>query len=92
MPSSSPQRVTMAASNVQVPMADNHLFVQVIIQGDGQEDPGAVQALVQEVTDMFQGWDKANPLADVTGQYYQTDLYGVTPTNPLPPPPPPPEG
>jgi hypothetical protein len=86
MPTGGPQNVMMAASSVQITMANVHLFVQVLIQSDGLDQPGEVEELVQDVVDMFQGWDKAAPGIDVTGQYYQTNLYPVTPTDPISPP------
>lgn len=89
MPQSQPQVIAMMPGNVNVP-TDNGLFISVNISSDGSPEAlAAIPDAVQEIVDMFQAWSGRHPLADVTGQVYDTSLSSVTPANPIPVPDPP---
>jgi hypothetical protein len=58
------------------------MFVTVQLQNDGSSTAEQMDAALQSVIDHLQSWPGKLTDSDVTGQIYQTLLYGVTPTIP----------
>jgi hypothetical protein len=82
-----PQLVPMMPHQVNVPLPDGAgMFVSVSIQTDGTATPEAMDTALQELVDYLQEWPGRRVDANVTGTKYDTLMYGVQPTNPIPPP------
>jgi hypothetical protein len=80
-----PQSVIAWPHQANVPMQDDaHMFVSVQIQSDGQAAPEEMDAVLQSLVDHLQAWPGRRPDGNVTGNKYDTLLYTVTPTDPVP--------
>src|SRR6186713_2775848 len=84
-----PQSVTAWPNQVNIPCATPGFFLSIQLQTDGTPTVETQDQLLQELIDYLQEWPGRDPLANVTGQKYDTKLYFVSPTNPIPPPDPP---
>ena len=62
------------------------MSVQVSLQSDGTATPEAMDATLQALVDLLQGWSGKAPGTNVLGQKYDTLIYTISPTNPEPPP------
>jgi hypothetical protein len=83
-----PQSMAGWPHQVNIPLPDGAgMFVNLSIQSDGTATTEAMDATLQSLVDHLQEWPGRRPDANVTGQKYDTLLYAVTPTNPIPPPP-----
>ena len=84
-----PQSVNGWPNQVNIPAAAPGFFLSIQVQTDGTPDLAAQDALLQDLIDYLQDWPGRDPNLNVTGSRYQTQLWNVLPTNPIPPPPPP---
>lgn len=80
-----PQAIPGWPNQVNIPSADQRFYLSIQIQTDGTPDQAAQDALLQSLIDHFQEWPGRLQSENVTGSRYQTWLYLVTPTNPIPP-------
>jgi hypothetical protein len=86
-----PQAIQGWPNQVNIPTQDQRFFLSIQVQTDGTPSQEDQDQFLQELIDYFQEWPGRHPNLDVTGSRYQSWLYLVTPTNPIPPPPPPEE-
>lgn len=86
-----PQPIQGWPNQVIIPVPDGTgLYLALQVQStDGTAEDEDVEAMLQNLVDYLQAWPGRHPGQDVTAQKYETWLYTVTPTNPIPPPPPP---
>jgi hypothetical protein len=82
-----PQPVTAWPNQVNIPPEDPRFFLSLQVHTDGTPSEAEADAMLQSLIDHLQEWPGRNPLANVTGSRYQSLLYLVTPTNPIPLPP-----
>lgn len=86
-----PQTVMAWPNQVNIPTDDPRFFLSLQIQTDGTPTEAEADAMLQSLIDHLQEWPGRHDQANVTGSRYQSLLYLVTPTNPIPPPPDPEE-
>lgn len=84
-----PTPVMAWPNQVNIPPGDARFFLSLQIQTDGTPTEAEADAVLQSLIDHLQEWTGRHPEANVTGSRYQSLLYLVTPTNPIPPPDPP---
>lgn len=84
-----PQQIMAWPNQVNIPTEDPRFFLALQVQTDGTPTEAEADAMLQSLIDHLQDWPGRHPLADVTGSRYQTLLYLVSPTNPIPPQDPP---
>lgn len=87
-----PQSVAAWPHQINVPTPDGSgMYVSLSIQSDGTATPEAMDAALQDLVDYLQAWSGRRVDANVTGLKYDTLLYTISPTNPIPLPDPPEE-
>ena len=84
-----PQAVSAWPHQINIPAATPGLFLSVQIQSDGTATPVVMDDTLQSLIDHLQTWPGRDPNQNVTGSKYDTLLYLVNPTNPIPLPDPP---
>ena len=84
-----PQPVSAWPHQVNVPVPGSEMFIAIQIQNSGQATAEEMDATLQSLVDHLQEWPGRDPIANVTGNKYDTLLYTVTPTDPIDPPDPP---
>lgn len=83
------QRVNVYPAQINVPV-DEGLFITVQIQGDGSPEAAArIEPTQQDLIDYLQDWPGKLNRSDVTGSFYDVELYLVNPTHMTPGDPPP---
>ncbi len=84
-----PQPIEAWPRQINVPFPGLSITIQVQGDGSGTVTPQETDEMLQDLIDYLQEWPDKMAGADVTGGRYDTLLYLISPTNPVPPPPPP---
>jgi hypothetical protein len=84
-----PQQVNVFPAQINIPV-DPGLFITVQIQGDGSPEAAArIEPTQQDLIDYLQDWPGKLDRSDITGSFYECDLFLVNPTHMVPGDPPP---